>query len=132
MTTATKTRAKSRRRTARDSKPGVTRVASVRENDDARTWLRANGYTDIADRIDQLLAEWKAKGLQTRRNWWVVLAGGSGGRPYSIYGEVFPVLVAAQKRQGKTVTENAIRRTAREVAPAVRVNRRWPAKRELL
>ena len=29
---------------------------------DARQWLRANGYDDIADMIDEIISEWQAAG----------------------------------------------------------------------
>ena len=40
-----------------------------------RQWLRANGYDDIADLIDEVINEWRLAGNGTRRNWWDVLAG---------------------------------------------------------
>lgn len=47
----------------------------------ARKWLRENGYEDIADLIDLVIAEFKASGSKERRNWWAVLAGGVNGKP---------------------------------------------------
>jgi hypothetical protein len=91
--------------------------------------LRENGYDDVADRIDAVMQGWKAEGKSTRRDWWITLSGGADGRPYTIDGKEFPVLAAAQRRQSKPVTTNAIRRNAREQPPPVRVNGRWPARR---
>ena len=74
----------------------------------AREWLRQHGYDDIADLIDEVMGEWRAAGKKTRRNWWKVLAGGKNGRQRTQCGRVFPVLRAAQIREGKEVTENAL------------------------
>lgn len=83
----------------------------------ARQWLRAHGYCDVADVIDSIMLEWRTAGKKTRRNWWEVLAGGRDGRPRTIAGRVFPVLVSAQKHQGIKVTPNAIQRSENEVVP---------------
>lgn len=95
----------------------------------ARDWLRVNGYEDVADLIDEVMNEWKVQGKKTRRNWWDVLAGGKNGRPYMQGGKQFPVLRAAQIRQRKKVTSNAICRNLKEeISPRVETGR-W-AKRE--
>lgn len=91
----------------------------------ARQWLRANGYDDIANQIDEVINEWRASGNGTRRNWWDILAGGKEGRPYVIAGREFPVLRAAQIRQGKRVTANAICRNSDEDVPSISVTGRW-------
>lgn len=90
-----------------------------------RTWLLVNGYSDVAKLIDDIQAEWKASGKHTRRNWWEVLAGGKNGVPHVIYGHQFPVLQAAQIRQGKPVTKNAIKTNDEEHAPPVVEGGRW-------
>lgn len=82
-----------------------------------RQWLLENGYSDIVDLIDQVAEQWKTSGSRTRRNWWEILAGGYKGRPRTVGGITFPVLVAAQKQQGRPVTPNAIQRSADEVMP---------------
>jgi hypothetical protein len=93
----------------------------------AREWLRANGYDDIADMIDEIMAEWRETGNHQRRNWWAVLAGGKDGEPAVVAGRSFPVLAAAQRRQGVTLTKSAVRRKRRETkAPPIRVSNRWP------
>ena len=92
----------------------------------ARQWLRANGYDDVADMIDEVMSEWRAAGKKTRRNWWDVLAGGKNGRPTQREGRTFPVLRAAQLRQGKPVTKNAICRNPEEEVPPIVVSGRWP------
>ena len=79
-------------------------------SEDARVWLRENGYGDVADEIDAIMDEWKSAGNRTRRNWWDILAGGVGGKPRTVAGRTFPVLRVAQVRQGVTVTKNAIQR----------------------
>lgn len=81
----------------------------------AREWLLNNGYSDVVDLIDEVIAQCKAKGVRTRRNWWETLAGGRDGRPRMVYGIAFPVLVVAQKHQGRPVTPNAIQRNGEEV-----------------
>lgn len=101
-------------------------LKTVSAHDDARVWLRENGYADVADLIDETMAVWGATGKQTRRNWWWVLAGSKDGRPRVIGGRVFPVLKAARARQGLPVTSNAISRNDSEKAPPVRPNGRWP------
>jgi hypothetical protein len=91
----------------------------------ARAWLKANGYEDVATLIDQVLAELKTKGSKERRNWWDILSGGPNGKPRVVAGREFPVLFVAQKRQGKPVTANAIRRNKREKPPEIRSTGRW-------
>lgn len=90
----------------------------------AREWLLENGYQDIAERIDEVIDKWKAEGKQTRRNWWEVLAGDKHGNPRIVEGRSFPVLRAAQIRQGVRVSKGALCRNPREVllvtAPAKR------------
>ena len=86
----------------------------------ARQWLQDNGYQDVAALIDEVTAEWQATQRGTRRNWWAVLAGGQGGKPRCIAGKVFPVLRAAQIRQGLPVTDNALCRNPLEKPPLSR------------
>lgn len=64
-----------------------------------------------------------------RRNWWDTLAGGEGGRPITVNGYEFPVLRAAQIRQGRDVTDNALCRNPDEVPPDVVSTKRWPRRR---
>ncbi len=100
------------------------------EQDAARQWLRENGYEDIADSIDAFIAEWKATGKRTRRNWWETLAGDSQGNPRTIYGKEFPVLKVARLRQGLPVTPNAISRPGEKTPPPpAQASGRWPKKR---
>ena len=70
-------------------------------------WLKKNGYEDVAAQIEELIASWKKSGKKTRRNWWEILAGGKSGHPRTVDGITFPVLRAAQIRQGLKVTDNA-------------------------
>jgi hypothetical protein len=90
-----------------------------------RGWLRDNGYVDVARLISSVMGKWRMSRVATRRNWWAILAGGKGREPCVIGGRVFPVLAAAQRRQGKTVTPNAIERRPGEKAPAVSPTNRW-------
>ena len=90
-----------------------------------RQWLRENNYDDIADMIDEIMNEWRVAGKKTRRNWWDILAGRKNGTPCKRDGRVFPVLRAAQIRQGRPITENAICRNPEEIPPPVVVSGRW-------
>lgn len=91
-----------------------------------RSWLIENGYPEVAEMINEIQAEWKISGKRTRRNWWDVLSGGKNGSPRTIYGRQFPVLQAAQVRQGKPITQNALKIMVNEKeAPAVIDNGRW-------
>ena len=80
----------------------------------AREWLLENGYQDVARVIDDLVRKWKQEGKQTRRNWWEVLAGDKQGNPRVVDGRSFPVLRAAQIRQGVPVSEAALCRNPEE------------------
>ena len=93
----------------------------------ARQWLRQNGYEDVANLIDEVIDEWKSQDKNTRRNWWDVLAGDVKGKPRVVAGRKFPVLRAAQLRQGVNVTENALCINPMEEIPPVRLTKRWPA-----
>jgi DNA adenine methylase len=104
---------------------------------DARAWLRNHGYPHVAGLIDGVMADWTRAGKRTRRNWWDVLAGDRRGRPRRVGGVAFPVLAAAQKRQGRPVTPGAVpavtpRRGARPAGMA-RPFLKWAGgKRQLL
>lgn len=89
-------------------------------NNTARSWLIENGYNDIAQIIDEILDEWKKKGNGTRRNWWDKLAGGKNGASLKVNGVQIPVLRAAQIRQGKPLTNNAICRNENEILPIIK------------
>ncbi|MGH7779973.1 MAG: hypothetical protein ACREQR_09110 [Candidatus Binataceae bacterium] len=69
----------------------------------------------------------------TRRNWWDILAGGKLGKPSTVGGRLFPVLKAAQIRQGMPITPNAVSRADEDSPPpAQRVTKRWPKRRKNL
>lgn len=91
-----------------------------------RSWLRANGYPEVADMIEEILAEWRDTGNKQRRNWWAALAGRKDGTPIVVAGRQFPVLQSAQKRQELKVLKSALKRNRREIAPPIRVTNRWP------
>lgn len=91
----------------------------------ANSWLKKNGYEDIALIIDGIMLEWKKQGNKTRRNWWEKLCGDRNGNSKKIAGREIPVLRAAQIRQGKAVTENAICRNEDEEIPKILTNTRW-------
>lgn len=92
----------------------------------ALSWLRQNSYEDVADLIDLVLAENRAAGRKTRRNWWDTLSGRADGSAVSVNGRLFPVLRVAQVRQGKPITPNALCRNETEVPPDVVATKRWP------
>lgn len=96
---------------------------------DARVWLRNHGYEAVADRIDAIMTGWRLRGVKTRRNWWLVLAGTPLGTPCLIDGMAFPILAAARRRMGLPPTAGAEERTPGEIAPGVRVQGRWPCSR---
>ena len=95
-----------------------------------RKWLRANSYNDIADMIDEILAEFRANGSKERRNWADVLCGNEG-KPVTIAGRTFPILASAQISRGLPVSPNAIQRNENEEFPVSRKTGRWPKRRKL-
>ena len=84
-----------------------------------------NNYEDVAETIEKILAKWKRVGKGTRRNWWDVLAGDKNGQPRKIEGIELPVLRAAQIRQGKQITVNALCRNEEEPLPQTVRGNRW-------
>jgi hypothetical protein len=93
-----------------------------------REWLAANGYGDVVALMDEAIRRIEEKGKKSRRNWWDTLAGGSHGKPSVREGIEFPVLRAAQIRQGVPVSPNAIWRKENEEPPDVVVTDRWKRK----
>lgn len=98
----------------------------------ANSWLKKNGYEDVALLIDEIMQDWKKKGNKTRRNWWEKLCGDKKGNPKKVAGREIPVLRAAQIRQSVPITENAICRNENEEVPKILTNTRWnnPARAE--
>ena len=86
--------------------------------------MSENDYDDAVALIDKVEGGWKKRGIKTRRDWWHVLAGKPDGTPCVVAGHEFPVLWAAQKRQQRPITKNAIKRNRREVPPPVRRSRK--------
>jgi DNA adenine methylase len=106
-------------------------VPSPRTNGlrDARAWLREQGYGHVAGDIDGVMGAWARAGKRTRRNWWDVLAGDRFGRPRRVGGVAFPVLVEAQRRQGRRVAPQPAGRPAEVARPFLK----WAGgKRQLL
>jgi hypothetical protein len=95
---------------------------------DIRSWLRENRYEDVADLIDHALEQWEREGVRTRRNWWEILCGDKEGNPKTFGGRKFPVLRAAQIRQGRPVTPNALCRNPKEKPPGTWKTGRWAKK----
>ncbi len=103
-------------------------MSQQKESANAREWLLANKYEDIACLIDKVMEGWKRKGTRTRRNWWEVLAGNADGGGKAIEGVTFPVLRAAQIRMGMKVTEVSLCRHENEQPPPVVKQERWSQK----
>ena len=95
-----------------------------------RRWLRANGYNDIADTIEDVLTEFKAKGSKERRNWADVLCGNKG-KPVTIAGRTFPILTSAQVSRGLPVSVNGIQRNEDEEFPVALKTGRWQRRNQL-
>jgi hypothetical protein len=95
---------------------------------DAARKFFAEHYPLVATLVDELLQDFASRGVTTRRNWWVPLAGGAGGRTMSVSGREFPVLEVAQLRQGVPITANAIRRKPGEPDPPGFLPGRWAPK----
>jgi len=98
-------------------------------NSDARVWLRENGYVEIVEMINAIMAEWKTSGKRTRRNWWEVMAGTKAGKPRVIEGRVFPILAAARERSCLPPVASALRRRTDERAPDRKLQARWAGRR---
>jgi hypothetical protein len=115
---------------SKNRKVAQVRVRPALGDTDVRFWLRANGYDDVADQIDQMMVRWKAQGKVTRRNWWEILAGDKNGNPRIAGGKKFPMLRAARIRQGLgTDVPNLLCRNVNEQAPPVRNPPRWSRER---
>lgn len=103
---------------SKNRKDTQVRVRPALGDTDVRVWLRANGYDDVADQIDQIMVRWKAQGKATRRNWWEILAGDKNGNPRIAGGKKFPILRAARIWQGLgTDVPNLLCRNVNEQAP---------------
>lgn len=95
-----------------------------------RQWLRANKYEDIDLLIGKAEAKMSARGSKQRRSWWEVLAGGPDGLLLMREGIEFPILRAAQLREKREVTPNAICRNPLEQFPPKLPQGRWASKRK--
>ena len=105
----------------------VHHVDRMAGENDARVWLRANGYDDVADDIDKLMEGWRKRGSKTRRNWWQALGGTDAGGPRTIEGIIFPVLAAVRHRNGLPPVKDAVKNPG-ETAPAQVPQVRWEKK----
>lgn len=62
------------RPTAGDKHPSSKSQLELPEfGDSLDAWLRQNGYRDISDKIQRIVATWRENGVRTRRNWWDIL-----------------------------------------------------------
>ncbi len=91
-----------------------------------KKWLKENNYYDILNKINKVEQIWIDKGKKTRRNWWEVLAGNINGRRKVIEGVEFPVLKAAQIREGRVIEDNALYNKKDEIIPEKWYTNRWP------
>lgn len=80
-------------------------------------WLRQNGYSDIAERIETIVSTWRQNGLRTRRNWWDILAGDRVGNQREVAGERFPIIASIRKRQGLSAARGALWRQGEQPPP---------------
>lgn len=99
--------------------------ASGGNSQNARLWLRRNGYEDIAATIDDIMLRWSQAGKGTRRNWWDVLAGSKKGGPRTIGSVTFPILRAAQIRQ-RRATRDGVWHADEEPTGEIKSTNRWP------
>jgi hypothetical protein len=76
--------------------------------DSLDVWLRQNGYRDVADKINRIVATWRENGVRTRRNWWDVLAGDHAGNPREVAGERFPIIALIRARKGLPPVRGAL------------------------
>lgn len=79
----------------------------MKRREDIRTWLGSHGHIQIVAMIDAVERRWAREGKKTHRNWWSVLAGKSDGSSRQVAGIRFPVLRAAQLRQGPKTSSGA-------------------------
>ncbi|WP_437324085.1 hypothetical protein [Sorangium sp. So ce381] len=96
---------------------------------DARVWLRANGFSKLADAIDEIMRTWRERGLKTRRNWWEALAGTPKGAPMTVEGTVFPIIAAVRERRGLPPVDGAIELPPGVTVPEQVPQARWAKKR---
>ena len=94
-----------------------------------RKFLREYRYMNELGLVDKVEAELRASGSKQRRNWWDVFAGAKDGSPMTVNGHEFPILRAAQIRQGVPITANARCNDEDEIIPPVKASKRWPRKR---
>jgi putative colanic acid biosynthesis acetyltransferase WcaF len=71
--------------------------------------LRANGFSDVADAIDRIMAGRRGSGTRTRRDWWGALAGTLKGKPTRAYG-LSPNVAEVGARSELPPAEGAIER----------------------
>lgn len=91
----------------------------------ARSWLLENGYFAVCEMIDSIMAEWKAEGKKTRRDWWEVIAGDKKGRPRTVAGRKFPIIAAARSRQNLNPCKWSLRKSRQERALPMVPQQRW-------
>ncbi len=90
-----------------------------------KEWLHKNKYEDVLKKISVVETGWANRGTKTRRNWGDVLAGHIDGKPKTIEGVKFPVLSAARRRKGWTITKNCLSRNNEAEMPGTVVQMRW-------
>jgi len=100
------------------------------DQDFARNWLRRNGYAATANLVDEVMAEWRAAGKVTRRNWFEILGGNKLGNQRIAGGRPFPVIASVRARQDLPPTPKAITSAQeKEPPPPIVRSPRWPRRR---
>ena len=101
-------------------------VSRTRVDANCRIWLTANGYSDVTAKITKIERSWKKRGVKTRKDWWLILAGTKDGKPRSVEGVAFPILASCRERQGYPPCEGELARGENEaLAPRPRAQKRW-------
>lgn len=96
----------------------------------ARSWLRDNNYSDVADILDAYIDYNKSRGSGERRNYWDLLAGREDGECIIRHGFKFPILesVRANRKPRFKPSKHAIKRNKLEVIPLPSQQERWKEK----
>jgi len=95
---------------------------------DARVWLRANGFIEVADAILEIMQRWRERGLKTRRSWWEALGGTRKGTPVTVEGFTFPIIAAIREERGLPPADGALELPPGVTVPPKMKQARWASK----